>query len=307
MEMVVTSLKNEILNEIKEKFLKYKKDHFLCDPGEEIEIYTDYRDRHIDTHTLKFIFETEKPEDTFYEMLNEWAIDYTEQIHSDLTDDLFSILTEEETDFWSNNDNDVQLLIDEIFTFSYNKEDFNDYIKCNIMVDLAEDKALYYDDVLQYDDKKFHKNSTMLWLAGTQCKADALRKAVKDYTYDREPGNDPFIESCIAELENLTYSTGTLTFLVEIPLLKVFQLFNLQRENVDAKLVFSKDTMCGLFDPTDGAGSLLEVNLDKDVKLPVKNAIICIEGTNNQCRYDVDETYGLIGSCWKPLKDISLM
>lgn len=69
-------------------------------------------------------------------------------------------------------------------------------------------------------------------------------------------------------------------------------------------MVLGKDTTCGLYDSWNGGGSVLEIELDKDVKLPIKYAEICVEG----CRmrgYDVNEVYGLIDSCWKhSLKDV---
>lgn len=56
--------------------------------------------------------------------------------------------------------------------------------------------------------------------------------------------------------------------------------------------------MCGLYDPWSGGGSVLEIELDKDVKLPIKYTIFCVEGCKMH-GYDIDEVYGLIGSCWK--------
>lgn len=71
-----------------------------------------------------------------------------------------------------------------------------------------------------------------------------------------------------------------------------------KNENSKSYMVLGKETMCGLYDPWSGGGSVLEIELDKDVKLPIKYAIFCVEGCKMH-GYDIDEVYGLIGSCWK--------
>ena len=55
----------------------------------------------------------------------------------------------------------------------------------------------------------------------------------------------------------------------------------------------------GLFDVWSGGGSLLEIELDKDVVLPIK----CIwhaeiETGKSEYGYSVDSVYGLVGSAW---------
>lgn len=152
----------------------------------------------------------------------------------------------------------------------------------------------------------------------TQGKATALRKACKQahrddgYYVDRDKNKDKFIESCIQEFENLPSHMATVTFLVKMPLFDLFDLIELQNKEYDEKgkydprkneksksyIVLGKETMCGLYDSWSGGGSVLEVELDKDVKLPIKYAIFCVEGCKMH-GYDIDEVYGLIDSCWK--------
>jgi hypothetical protein len=42
------------------------------------------------------------------------------------------------------------------------------------------------------------------------------------------------------------------------------------KNNGIKSLTISKDSMCGLYDPWNGAGGLLGINLEKDVVLPVE-------------------------------------
>ena len=70
--------------------------------------------------------------------------------------------------------------------------------------------------------------------------------------------------------------------------------------------MLDKNVMCGLFDSWGGGGSILEIEgMTKDIKIPFKCVhSFCVDGCKQLC-YDVDEVYGLIGSCWtNALKEI---
>ena len=232
-------------------------------------------------------------------------------------------ITDEEEEYFTDNFNEIWEYVRENTYFYYNAEDFNNEVKVNIMVDCGNwNYDCVCDNVLNWygnsGDGSIDKESSMLWLAKTQGKATALRKACKQvhrddgYYVDRDKNKDKFIESCIQEFENLPSHMATVTFLVKMPLFDLFDLIELQNKEYDEKgkydprkneksksyIVLGKETMCGLYDSWSGGGSVLEVELDKDVKLPIKYAIFCVEGCKMH-GYDIDEVYGLIDSCWK--------
>lgn len=135
---------------------------------------------------------------------------------------------------------------------------------------------------------------------------------------DRAENEDKFIESCIQEFENLPSHMGTVTFLVKMNLFHLFNLMELQKKEYDEKgkydprkneisksyIVLGKETMCGLYNPWDGSGSVLEIELDKDVKLPIKYCVFCVDGCK-MYGYDVGDVYGMMNSAWKEtLKEI---
>ena len=188
------------------------------------------------------------------------------------------------------------------------------------------------DNVLNWygnsGDGSIDETSSMLWLAKTQGKATALRKACKKahrndgYYVDREEDKDKFIESCIQEFENLSSHMGTVTFLVKMSLFQLFDLLELQNNEYDEKgkydprkneksksyITLGKDTMCGLFDNWNGGGSLLEIELEKDVKLPIKYAVFSVDGCKMYGRYDIGEVYGMSSSAWKEvLEEIKIV
>ena len=58
-------------------------------------------------------------------------------------------------------------------------------------------------------------------------------------------------------------------------------------------LKLSKDTECGLYDKWNGGGSVLEIALEKDVKIPL-HFITSIDTDE-----EIQEVYGLCGDCWR--------
>lgn len=293
-----------------------------------IEIYTDYRDRELSNGFLKEIFEDKNPREVFKDKLSDWAVEYAiEYGEGELEKDIRKALSKEEEEFFTDNFDEIWDFVRENIYFYYNENDFNEDVKVNIMVDCGNGNYDYTkDNVLNWDgrysDGEIEKESSILWLAKTQGKVTLLRKACKK-EYNKEYKNnsrrnmnsknqpDKFIESCIQEFENLPSHMGTLTFLVKMPLFQLFDLIELQNNEYDKKakydprlnksksyILLGKETECGLYNPWTGAGSVLEIELDKDVKLPVKFAEICVEGCKMR-GYDVDEVYGLIDSCWK--------
>lgn len=289
-----------------------------------IEIYTDYRERELSDSFLKEIFKHDNPMEAFNDELANWATDYAMEYGEDeLKKDIRKELTDEEEKYFTDNFDEIWEYVKENTYFYYNSEDFNNEVKVNIMVDCGNwNYDCVCDNVLNWygnsGDGSIDKESSMLWLAKTQGKATALRKACKQvhrndgYYVDRDKNKDKFIESCIQEFENLPSHMATVTFLVKMPLFDLFDLIELQNKEYDEKgkydprkneksksyIVLGKETMCGLYDSWSGGGSVLEVELDKDVKLPIKYAIFCVEGCKMR-GYDINEVYGLIDSCWK--------
>jgi hypothetical protein len=269
-----------------------------------IQISTDYRDRELSNETIKILFESNNPRETLVDMVSDNEMNYSYDYgYYELIKTINKRLTDEEREmFIENYDLIFDYIVENIY-FYYDIEELNNEINVNIMVDCGNGDYDYScDNVLNYcGNGKFDEHSSMLWLANTQGKAELLKQCCEQQCNT----NDTFINSCIQELENLSSHMGTITFLVKMSLFQVFDLIELsQNKKSKSYVVLGKDTTCGLYDSWNGSGSVLGIKLDKDVKLPIKYAEICVEG----CRmrgYDVDEVYGLIDSCWKhSLKDV---
>ena len=56
--------------------------------------------------------------------------------------------------------------------------------------------------------------------------------------------------------------------------------------------------MCGLFNPWNGGGSVLEVQLEKDIEIPLSILFDVSMDGEKTYGYDVNEVYGLCGDAW---------
>ena len=163
----------------------------------------------------------------------------------------------------------------------------------------------------------------MLWLARQFKKTTEFRKACKDINKGFPFfSNYPFITSVVEELENSTSHMATMTFLVKMTLFEYLELRDamLKEDELNDSYIYEKrtgngyikigkETGCGLFNPWQGGGSLLEIELPDDLKIPIK-AIFAAEIDVNKSKYgySVMDVYGLCKSAWKKtLKEIHPM
>ena len=282
-----------------------------------IEMYLDYRDT-LSKETLYDIMTSDNPRETFNELIDSWEFDSSLYYEDEIEKEIKKNLTEDEIDFFNSYSDDIWYWIREYYYFYFDRNHYNETVKVNIMLDTGN---LNYDctrdNILNYcnyysDYGKDLKDSSILWLARQQKKAGLLRKAIKEACNGEYKGDDKFIKSCIEELENLPSHMATLTFLVNMNLFDYFDLreamesekklndsYILEDRKGKGTITISKDTTCGLFDVWSGGGSVLEIELDKDVILPIK----CIwraeiETGKSEYGYSVDSVYGLVGSAW---------
>ena len=277
-----------------------------------IEMYLDYRDT-LENSTLYDIMTADNPRETFDELISDWTFDGSLYYQDELEKEIKNNLTEDETDFFNEHFDELNEWFHENYYFYYDAEHYNETVKVNIMLDTGNcNYDFTRDNILNYcnyysNGGKDLKDSSILWLAKQQKKAGLLREAIKGNQTD-----DKFINSCIQELENLPSHMATLTFLVNMKLFDYFELreamesekelnksYILEDRKGKGTITISKDTMCGLFDVWSGGGSVLEIELDKDVVLPIK----CIwraeiETGKSEYGYSVDSVYGLVESAW---------
>ena len=118
--------------------------------------------------------------------------------------------------------------------------------------------------------------------------------AFRDGLHSNAAKENPFMHSLYQEIENASYRPTELVFLASMSLDDALSL-------KEAKsITFGKGVVSGLFEDYNGAGSVLEITLDKEITLPLKELSsqfrVAIDGEGRG--YGVDSVYGLTSQCW---------
>lgn len=129
-----------------------------------------------------------------------------------------------------------------------------------------------------------------------------------------EPASN-FLRSCVNELNNTTYDMVAVTALIKTKDLDVLEalargLASKERVHADIdgehecfdRLELSPMTEIGLFDSWNGSGSILGIELEKNLVVPVEYVRkVQFEGCDRNLNrgWSVNDVYGLVGSSWR--------
>ena len=112
-----------------------------------------------------------------------------------------------------------------------------------------------------------------------------------------------FIASLASEIANSNqFNIDDFVFLTKISVEDYARL-----GDEDATLTFQPGVMCGMYNPHDGSGSVLEVELEKEITVPRSDiAELQIESRVEKHGFDycVDEVYGLVGTAWNGKSEV---
>ena len=280
------------------------------------EIYADYRDE-MDSKTAIGILQSEDPVLTFEEQLDEWYRDYRWTLEDELEQTLRTKLTASDgpyPDGLSDEDSDRlrDILMDLVYFNLPEKHFLKQAFHVNIMVDTGDGNYDYtlnsaYPCWYGAYDAPIDPKAGIAWLAKAQgYTRGQLKRALQQGDMAGPKG---FLESMRVELANLPSHMSTVTFLVELTLeqlMELNRLIRLQERNghfYDSRknpycgyIVIGKDTMTGLYDPWNGGGSVFEIQLEQDVRLPVKYIRSALPDGGDG--YSVGSVYGMCGSAW---------
>ena len=291
------------------------------------EIFADYRDN-MENATAGEILENDDPESSLYEKLLEWYGDVEWAYKLEVIKEVKRKLGNDKEAFPDGIHPDTEEAIDDFVRdhvwFDYPEKHFLDQkFYVNIMLDTGDGN---YDFTLNSPypcwcgdyDTRLNEKSSLLWLARQQgYNKTQLWRALREGDM-RDPKG--FLQSCRVECANLPSHMATVTFLVRMNLANLIALnrcIKLQDRNghhYDATknpycgyITLDKDTMCGLFDPWNGGGSVLEIQLERDVKIPIRYIWSALPDGCGHGRYGVDSVYGMCSSAWKDsLKEIRI-
>lgn len=288
------------------------------------ELYADYRDS-VDEKTVSKWCKCEEPRSAFWEDLFQWyecsTFDCEDEVMQAIRDhwqsDAFS---------WDDCEEDILSWVREHICFRYPEDHYLKQKVCvNIIVDTGDANYDYVlNDVYPHYNARIedtvHEEASLLWLIRQQgYKKRQLNKALRDQEYS----GSKLLKSVRTEVLNCNSHMNALVFFVEMT---IEQLLNLQEAIRDngkndppigkdsyrcvwerkgrRKIILDKSAVCGLYDTWNGSGSILEIELEKDVVLPMR--YIDTAWPDGGRGSSVANVYGVCSSMWTPtLKKIA--
>jgi hypothetical protein len=263
------------------------------------DIDADYRDE-LEHHTIKKLFKSDNPRDALFELLSEgymgceWEYkkEVIETVEKHFDDDDRGI-------FYSDYEDDIRDWIDEHVFFNY---PYRHYLDQDVYVDIIADTGDgNYDYTMNelfgciYSKKGYREESSVTWLMKQQGYSEAQ---IMEFIENENFQGSKLLKSIYTECLNTTTCTNALTFFVKMTVEECFDLHEAlnDKENAKKTITISKDSPCGLYDPWNGAGSVLEITLEKDVVLPFEYVDSAYP---DGCRgYSVGDIYGMMQRFW---------
>lgn len=302
------------LNELVKDYLT--ENHTWCKNvnGEyHFEIDVDYRDE-IEDSIAQEILESDSPRDTLIERLwdwyqpDEWDIidnlvdDFKEKVDPKLLEDA-NIIEDGNLD-----DNMIREEFMDIIYIDYPEDWALRQEFCfNIIVSNGDDNYDFWlNEHIVDEDGKVDENAEkagLVWLAKQQGYTfEEVVEALKD---EDNVSTNEFLASVSSEVAN-GYGCEALTFCVKMTLGQAIALKEQMESNPNGSIVLDKKVECGLFDPWEGGGSVLEIACEKDVEIPFKNIWKFYIDERRSSRYDsIHNVYGTDNSLWRDcLKEI---
>lgn len=282
--------------------------------GYTYKIEADYGD-YICEDYIEKIFESENPRETFEDLIYEGFMDSEVTYEDDMKDWIEECWDDDKIAYDEIKDIVNDWITDNVsYIFPYDH-----YLKQDICMDILVDTGdANYDFVLNcvyphyngeygetIDDK-----ASIVWLTKQQgYKKSQLNSALRNSEYS----NSKFLKSMEQEIANCTTHMNAITFFVKTTLdegLKLAESIKKDREKDTCEsytrareskgkgyITLNKDTPCGLYDCWLGAGSVLDIELEKDVKLPIKYVDSALP---DGCRgYSISEIYGRSNDFWE--------
>ena len=277
------------------------------------EIDVDYRDE-IEDSIAQEILESNFPRDALIERLWDWYQESEWNIINDLVDDFKEKvdpkLLEDANIVEDGNIDDYMIrdIIMDIIYVDYPEDWAEDQEFCfNIIISNGDDNYDFWlNEHIVDEDGNVDENAEkagLVWLAKQQGHTlDQVVEILKDGDI-AEPKT--FLETVLQEVAN-GYGCEALTFCVKMTLGQAIALKEKMESNPNGSIVLDKRVECGLFDPWDGGGSVLEIACEKDVEIPFENIWKFYIDARRSNQYEsIHNVYGTDDSIWRDcLKEI---
>lgn len=291
------------INELVKEFLEDNYSYAKKDDGNfHFEIYVDYRDE-IEDSTAQEILEDSNPRDALIEKLWGW---YQEQ-EWDITDNIVDSFEERSESKLFEHEDIREAFMDIVYVDYPEDWALSQEFCFNIVVSNGDDNYDFWlNEHIVDEDGKVDENAEkagLVWLAKQQ--GYTFEEVVEILKKDPVERPKTFLETVQQEIDN-GYGCEALTFCVKMTLGQAIELKEKMKSNPNGSIVLDKRTTCGLFNPWDGSGSVLDISCDKDIEIPFTNIwkFYIDERRTNSCE-SIHNVYGVTDAIWKDyLKEI---
>jgi hypothetical protein len=207
--------------------------------------------------------------------------------------------------------------------FQLDEDIGDDIVSVNIIMDIEDMNhdftttiagAHYAETDYMPEPYELNEEAAWVWLAQQQ---GYTNKQIISAVWGGEFGGSKFLESLHNEFANCSSQMNALTFFVRMTVNDMISIeearrvaekssryYGNLRQDVGTVTV-TKETPCGFVDYWNGAGSILEIKLEKDVEIPIKYLDSAwIDGARG---YSVMDIYGVCGEFYhEMLKSIDI-
>jgi len=265
----------------------------------ESEINLDYRDELGKANNIK-IFKSDNPRETFQNMIFKWF----HESESEIEENVIEIVKDnfDDVDNGFRYDNHEEFIRDWIGEHLYIKYPYYHYLRQDVYIDIIVNSGdgnydytmnnLFGSDYHEYD-----ANSSVMWLLKQQ---GYTKRQITRFIKKEDFHGSRFLESIHTECMNSSSSMNALAFFVSMTLGEYFDLYSVVKSKSKSsrkKLILQKCTSCGLYDLWNGGGSVLDIELEKDVVLPLK--FVDSAYPDGQRGYGIVSIYGYDYTFWK--------
>ena len=271
----------------------------------QIEIYPDYRDT-LSDRQIEDILSSDDPQAALEEELG-IMYESAQDFYKDDAVQRILALWEEEDDA-----EDIRQILRDCVVYILPQDHFlQQQVRADLVVDtgdgngdfVANSVPMYAPGYWGYD--VLPDEASLVWLAKTQgySKTDLLA------ALDGRPCTG-FLASAKAEVENEVSHMNALIFLAEISLQDLIRIREALAKAEKTSLCDTRDrqdvgsitirpkAMCGLYAKWSGGGSLLDIQLEREVHLPIKFLREAVPDAVLY-PYNIEDTYGMCHSAWR--------
>ena len=302
---------NELVKEFLEENYRYTKKK---DGNYRFEIYTDYRDE-IDDSTAQEILEESDPNSVLLERLWDWYQEQEWDIIDNLVDEFKESVDSkllEDADIIEDGNLDDEMIREEFMDIIYvdYPEDWalSQEFCFNIIVSNGDDNYDFWlNEHIVDEDGKVDENAEkagLVWLAKQQ--GYTLEKVVEALNSNPTIQQMKLFPFSINNEVYNGYGCEALTFCVKMTLGQAIALKERMEESPNGLIILDKNVTCGLFNPWDGSGSILDISCEKDVEIPFENIWkFYIDQRRSRNCDSIHNVYGTTDAFWKDyLKEI---